>query len=268
MKQGVRLAPAPEEPGRTVPAIRRTLALFELLAHTRRSLSLSKISRRLDLPKSSVYRILTTLEDEDCVHRNPETGRFSLGTKLIGFSKAALEGPELREQAMPFLTWLWQTTALTVHMAILEHKQAVLIAKLEPPGQPTVGTWIGRAMDLNSTAAGKALIAFLPPDELARQFNTAAFVRHNDRTIVTMARLRRELARVRECGHSLDDEEDELGVRCVGAPVLLGDRVVAAVSVAGFLDQMSEKRVELVAACVKRTAMSISARRSPPPSVK
>lgn len=256
------LAPAADEAGHGVPAIRRTLAVFDLLAHARRSLSLSEISRRLELPKSSVYRILVTLEDEDCVRRNPGTGRFSLGTKLLAFSRAALEGPELREQAMPFLTWLRQKTGLTVHMAILEHWQAVLVAKLEPPDR-TVGTWIGRAMDLNSTAAGKALIAYLPADALPHQLDAAApFVRHNDHTIVSMARLREELARVRECGYSMDNEEDELGVRCVGAPVRVGDRVAAAVSVAGFLDELKEERVGFVAGCVRRAAAAIAARLS------
>lgn len=259
MKQSVRTAPA-NETGRTVPAIRRTLAVFDLLAHTRRTLSLSEISRRLDLPKSSVHRILATLEAQDCVHRNRETGRFSLGVKLLALNKAALEGAELREQAMPSLMRLQRQVGLTVHMAILEHNQAVLIAKLEPPGEPTVGTWIGRAMDLNSTAAGKALIAHLPAPELARQFHGLSFVRHNEHTIVSLSRLERELAGVRESGYALDNEEDELGSRCVGAPVFAGDRVVAAISVAGSAAQMKEERLPFLAAWVKQTAQSISAR--------
>lgn len=260
MKQTVGYDPPQAQPGRTVPAIRRTLAVFELLAHSRRSLTLSEISRRLELPKSSVYRILTTLEEEACVHRNRETERFSLGVKLMALSRAALEGAELREQAMPLLMRLQQKTGLTVHMAILEHRQAVLIAKLEPLAAPGVGTWVGRAMDLNSTAAGKALIAHLPQSEIARHFRSRAFVRHNQRTIVDLARLERELAGVRECGYALDNEEDELGVRCVGAPVIHGDRVIAAVSVAGSLDQVSDARLGFLAMWVKQIAMSISAR--------
>ncbi len=251
---------APEYAGRTVPAIRRTVAVFDLLAQTRRTLSLSEISRRLGLPKSSVHRILATLEQQDCVQRNGKTGRFSLGTKLLTLNQAALEGAGLRELATPFLTSLRRQTGLTVHMAIQEHNQAVLIAKLEPPGQPTVGTWVGRAMDLNSTAAGKALIAHLTEPELARQFHGLSFVRHNERTIVGLARLQRELAGVREAGYALDDEEDELGSRCIGAPLLAGGRVVASISLAGSIEQVRTERVPLLAACIRSTAAHISSR--------
>lgn len=262
MKQiSLRTLPAAEA-GRTVPAIRRTVALLDLLAHARRSLSLSDISRRLALPKSSVHRILATLEEQEFVHRNRDTDRFSLGVRVMSLSKAALEGADLREQAMPALLRLQQDTGLTVHMAIRQHKQAVLIAKLEPLGQPTVGTWVGRAIDLNSTASGKALIAHLPDAELAQIFSSRAFVRHNHFTIVQVSHLRRELAAVRECGYALDNEEDEVGVRCVGAPIFEGRRVVAAISVAGSLDQLGENRIGSIAARLKQAALLISAQLS------
>lgn len=242
------------------PAIRRAISVFELLASSQRGLSLSEISRKLDLPKSSTHRILGTLEQSTCVHKNAETGRYYLGVKLIGLSKAIVEGMELRETASPLLAKLMQRTRLTVHMAVLEHGQAVLVAKLEPAGQPSVGTWVGRAMDVNSTGAGKALIAFLPPSELIKQIKSAStFVRHNHKTIVTMPRLKAELARIRELGYSVDDEEDELGMRCVGAPVFdKFGKVVAAVSVVGNTEQVPESRVEALGALVKQTAAAVS----------
>lgn len=244
------------------PAIRRAISIFELLAGSRRGLSLSEVSRKLDMPKSSTHRILNTLEQSACVHKNPETGRYYLGIKLVGLSKAIVEGLELREAATPLLAKLMQQTRLTVHMAVLEHGQAVLIAKLEPLGQPSVGTWVGRAMDVNSTAAGKALIAFLSPAEFTKQVKSATmFVRHNDKTIVTMARLKAELASIRELGYSVDDEEDELGMRCVGAPVFdNAGSVVAAISVVGATVQVPHSRVEALGEAVKQTAAAISTR--------
>ena len=243
------------------PAIRRAVAVFELLAGSRRGLSLSEVSRKLDLPKSSTHRILSTLEQTACIHKNPESGRYYLGVKLIGLSKAIVEGLELRERATPFLAGLMNRTNLTVHMAVLEHGQAVLVAKLEPPNQPSVGTWVGKAMDANSTAVGKALIAFISPSELAKQIReSSTFVRHNERTIVTLTQLKRELARIRKLGYSVDDEEDEVGTRCVGAPIFdSGGRVVAAISVVGYVDQMTIERVEELGQAVKQTAAAISA---------
>jgi DNA-binding IclR family transcriptional regulator len=244
-----------------VPAIRRALMVFDLLAHTRRGLSVSEISRKLTLPKSSTHRILTTLESEKCVHKNSQNGKYYFGVRLFSLNRAALEGLELREEAKPFLIELMKKTGLTVHMAVLEHNQAVLIEKLEPAEGVHIGTWIGRAMDVNSTAAGKALIAFMSSEELSQEINAKKFVRHNMKTIVSMSKLRAELGKVRELGYSVDDEEDELGVRCVGAPIFYGGgKVIAAISVVGTTDQTSEERIELLGEIVRQTAGSISSR--------
>jgi DNA-binding IclR family transcriptional regulator len=117
-------------------------------------------------------------------------------------------------------------------------------------------------MDVNSTAAGKALIAFLSPQELAKEIKSvSAFVRHNHKTIVTISKLKTELARIRETGYSTDDEEDELGARCVGAPIF--DRfgkVVAAISVVGDTDRVQMSQIETLATQVKQTAAAISRR--------
>src|ERR1700676_3638991 len=131
-----------------VPAIRRALMVFDLLAHSRRGLSVSEISRKLDFPKSSAHRILMTLESENCVRKNSQNGRYYFGVRLFSLNRAALQGLELREEAKLFLIELMRKTGLTVHMAVLEHNQAVLIEKLEPAEGVNIGTWIGRAMDV------------------------------------------------------------------------------------------------------------------------
>jgi DNA-binding IclR family transcriptional regulator len=245
------------ESGRMVPAIRRALAVFDLLAASRRELSLSDVSRALDLPKASVYRILTTLLEEECVHRSLQSGRFSLGRKLMGLSQAAIDGSELRRESLPFLTGLSQRTGFTVHMAVLQNHQAVLVAKVEPLGQ-SVGTWVGRAMDLHSTGAGKALICRLPPSEIADQFKTSYFVRHNSRTIATMASLLKDLESACQRGYTVDNEEDELAMRCIGAPVEVGGRTLAAISVVGSAGRLGEERVPSLGPVVAQTAAAIA----------
>ena len=124
-----------------------------------------------------------------------------------------------------------------------------------------VVSWIGRRMDLNATAVGKALIAYLPEHEFEAQVRPSQLPRHNDRTIATIAALRRELDRVRQLGYSTCDEEDEVGVRCVGAPILNGSgHSVAAISVAGTTMQIPPERVPVLGEQVKAAAADISAR--------
>ena len=105
-------------------------------------------------------------------------------------------------------------------MGVLERSEIVIIERLESASPIRVVSWIGRRMDLNSTAVGKALIAHLPDAEFDAQVRPSQLARHNDRTIGSMAALRKELDRVRQLGYSVCDEEDEIGVRCVGAPIL------------------------------------------------
>lgn len=244
----------------SVPSIRRALAVFDLLANSRRGLTVSEISRRLALPKSSAHRILITLEEAECVIRNPASGRYLFGTRLFSLNRAAIEGRGLREEANPVLQDLMRRTGLTVHMAVLEHAQAVIIEKLSPGGSPNIGTWIGRAMDVHSTGVGKALIAYMPAEELERELVVRTFVRHNRFTITSLSKLKEDLEQVRRRGYAVDNEEDELGIRCIGAPVLAGNKVIAAVSVVGTTEELPAEGIQTMGDRVRRAADLIAAR--------
>ncbi len=242
-----------------IPAVGRILAVLELLARSRKALNISEISRMLKLPKSSTFRMLTALESERCVQKDAHSGRYRFGFRLVGLSRAALENLQIREVARPLLVSLMLSTGAAVHLAVLESGQAIVIEKIEAPGAGRIGTWPGRAMDVNSTAAGKALVAFLSPEEFDKQVRTRTFLKHNQKTITSLTKLKEHLARVRELGYAVDDEEDELGARCIGAPVFdNAGGVVAAISVVGTVDQIPRDEIRRLAAMVKRCAASIS----------
>jgi len=243
----------------SVPSVERALRVLELLTQSKKGFSISEVSRKLTLPKSSIHLIVTTLERRGYLQRNSQTGKYYFGLKLVSLSRTAIEGLELREEAKPFLETLMRKTGLTVHMAILERSEAVIIEKIQPLGLIQIATWIGRRMDVNCTGAGKALIAFLPEDEFAREIKSKGLAKHNQKTIVSISRLRQELASIRELGYAFDDEEDEIGVRCIGAPVFdSSERIVAAISVTGTTAQISMGRVQGLAKTVKKTSAAIS----------
>lgn len=253
-------APAAERSG-GVPALERALTVLEALAQSRKGYSVSELSRRLALPKSSVHLILRTLERRGYLQKQAAGGRYRFGLKLISLSRTALDGVELREEARPALAALARATGLTVHMGVLERSEIVVIERLESASPIRVVSWVGRRMDLNSTAIGKALIAYLPDDEFEAQVRPSQLARRNDRTIATMAALRKELERVRQLGYAMCDEEDEVGVRCVGAPVLNGNgHALAAISVAGTTHQIPPERIPELGGQVRDAAADISAR--------
>lgn len=243
----------------SVPSLERALSVFQCIGHSKRGFSISEIGLRLKIPKSSAHLILTTLERRGFLQKNTQTGRYHFGLQLISLSRGALENLDLREEAKPFLRSLMQESGFTVHMAVLERDEAVIIEKVEAPGLVRLASWIGRRLDVNCTGVGKVLIAFLPDEELDYLFRTKEFARHNRRTIVSKSALRRELALVKKSGYALDNEEDEPGVLCIGAPVFdQNGKAVAAISIAGTTSQIGIERVPPIARFVMRAARGIS----------
>lgn len=245
----------------SVPSIERALSVLECLAQAKRGFSLSEIGRTLRIPKSSAHLILSTLERRGFLQKNAKTGRYCFGLQLVSLSRSALENLDMRDEAKPFLCSLMQESGLTVHMAVLERDEAVIIEKVEAPGLVRLASWIGRRLDVNCTGVGKVLMAFLPNDQLDYLLRTKAFARHNSRTIIFRSALKRELILVKQAGYALDNEEDEPGVCCIGAPVFdENGNAVAAISVAGTTNQIGADRVPLLARQVKRAARGISLR--------
>jgi DNA-binding IclR family transcriptional regulator len=135
----------------------------------------------------------------------------------------------------------------------------VLVEKVEPPGVFKLATWLGKRMDLHCTSVGKALIAHLSEEELARIMRETGLPRHNDNSIASLRKLKEDLARSRQLGYFIDDEEDEIGYRCIGAPIVdETGQAVAAVSISGSNAQVREDNSRALAREVIQTAADIA----------
>jgi DNA-binding IclR family transcriptional regulator len=243
----------------SAPAVERTLSILELLSVTRSGLTLPELSRRLGLPKSSTYCLLVTLERRGYLLRNNRTHRYMFGLKLFSLANMALSGIELRENATSFLRPLMQRSCLTVHMAIIENHEAVLIEKVEPPGLFRLATWVGKRLELHCSAVGKCLLAYLPEAEFVRLVRDRGLTRNNENTITSVRKLKQQMAQIRHAGYAIEDEEGEIGCRCVGAPVFdHSGRAIAAISVAGTTAQITSEEFSYFGQLVRQTASDIS----------
>ncbi|WP_260706756.1 IclR family transcriptional regulator [Edaphobacter flagellatus] len=243
----------------SVPSVERALALLELLARSKNGLSLSQLVEASNMPKSSLHCLLLTLERTRYLHRSPTTGRYVFSAKLFGLANASLSGLSIREQAAPYLVQLMEQTRLTVHMGVLEHHEAVLVGKYNPPNSTGLATWRGKRMEIHCTGIGKVLGAYMPSEELEKIHRTRRFPRHNENTIVSLRKLQQDFETVRWRMYSIDDEEDELGWRCLGAPIFNeSGTVLAAISIAGTIRQIVPENLPLLAERLKQTALSIS----------
>ena len=134
-----------------------------------------------------------------------------------------------------------------------------LIEKVEPLTS-RVNSWIGKRMDIHCTALGKALTAYLPEEQVEALVRRRGLLRHNDNTIASLKRLKQELEQVRKQGYSIDDEEEEIGVRCLGAPILsANNQAVAAISITGTTDEINADSRDALVARLRTTAAAIAA---------
>lgn len=248
---------------RTVPSLQKALSILELLKDSR-GLTLSDLVDQSGLAKSSVHYLLVTLERCRYVERSEKTGRYLLGTKLLSLTNSVLGGLSLRQKSAPYLFMLGARTGLTVHLGILERNEAVLISKHGDQNAPGPATWIGKRMELHCTAIGKALLAFVSEAEIDAMIQAHPLCRHNENTIHSPQRFRDELKRVAAMRYALDDEEAELGMRCVGVPIFGPDRrALAAVSLAGTTSQIEPENVSYLVAELTKTAARIETTMAP-----
>jgi DNA-binding IclR family transcriptional regulator len=240
-------------------AVERALNILEAASHRRDGLTNSEISRKLGIPKSSASYILRTLERRGYLRRDAESGRYRLGLKILSLGGDAQANLDIADVALPFMRALVERIHMTVHLAVLDQGEAVYIEKVEAPGFFKVNTWVGRRMFLHSTSVGKCLLAWLPKHEVETLVKQQGLKKRTPKTIITMTRLLAELEHIKREGYAVDDEENSLGARCLGAPVFdVTGNVVAAVGASGTLTQVDQASMPHIAEALKETARRIS----------
>lgn len=240
-------------------AVERALNILEAAAHRRDGLTNSEISRKLGIPKSSASYILRTLERRGYLRRDTESGRYRLGLKILSLGGDAQANLDIADVALPFMRALEEKIHMTVHLAVLDQGEAVYIEKVEAPGFFKVNTWVGRRMFLHSTSVGKCLLAGLPKHEVEALVRQQGLKKRTPKTIITMGKLLADLEHVKLEGYAVDDEENSLGARCLGAPVFdVTGNVVASLGASGTLSQVDEANMPRLAEAVKEAARRIS----------
>lgn len=223
--------------------------------------SLMDITRATGLHKSTVFRILDTLEQLEWIRRDPQTGTYRLGFGLFELGSRAIQGLNFYEASIGHLKELVKITQQTVHLVVHDNGKALYINKVEEPGAIVVQpSQIGLRLPLYCTAVGKVLLSDMPPAKVTALLEKEGMARITANTIDEPAALFADLAGIREQGYALDDEEIQVGLRCVAAPVRdFTGKVVAAISVSGLTAVFSEERLPFFVEALKKTALRLSA---------
>lgn len=243
----------------TAGAVKRALSILECLDSSRRGLNIAEMSRRLGIPKSSAHVIVLTLERLGYVEREPSGLHYSLGLKAYILGQGIIKTLQLADSALPHMRELSESLKLTAHLAVPDKDQGVFIQKIDTPGRTKLDTYVGRRMDLHCTGVGKTILAFGPADIRDRALAKPVYMRHTENTITSPNALLRELKKVRKIGYAVDDEEEELGIRCAAVPVFNGSsKFIAALSVTGTTYQIPLDSLDTVVKVLKETADRIA----------
>lgn len=211
----------------------KALDVLELLASEEKHLSVSEIAQVCGQSRPTAYRLLTTLQHRKYVSSDGD-GRYRLGTKLLSFSKGVINSIDFHQIAKPELNGLTQQSNERTHFAILDHGEALYVAKVESPQPVRMYSTVGTRNLLHCTAVGKAMLAFLPANERTELLNQSELTKRTPNTITDREILMEHLKKIRAQGFAIDDIENEEDIRCVAAPVFNhAGYVVGAISVSG-----------------------------------
>jgi DNA-binding IclR family transcriptional regulator len=247
-------------------------ALDVLLCFSRQTpeLTMTQIAQQLGIHKSTIHRLLATLERRRFVQRDPATGVYRLGIRMLQMAYLTLEHNDLRRLAAPFLQELLREHRETVDLCMLDGAEVVFLDVLESPQRVKLAAAIGQRLPIHATASGKSMLAFLP-DEPVQRILKAGLPRHTEHTICSPAAFIEDLMLVRHRGYALDEQELEVGINAVAAPIFdqKGDPT-AAVAIAGpayrlFRERMIEIAPSLIAVTGRISAeVALAARPRPP----
>lgn len=242
-----------------VNSIVKAMAILEAFDRERPQLSLAELSSRVAMPKSSVHRLATTLEQVGLLCRDSHSGKYRLGLKLIQLASIAFDSMELRQIARPVIEQLAAELRETVHLAVLDDGEVVYIDKIESPAKVQMVSRVGGRAPAYCTGVGKALLAFQPEEEIRRLAREKGLVPYTPATITNVEELLAHLATVRQRGYAIDQGEHESMIRCVAAPVRdHSNAVVASVSVTTVAASWDPIRLQIITDKVLEAAEQIS----------
>ncbi len=242
-----------------VQSVDRAVTILEILAR-RGEAGVTELAAELGVHKSTAFRLVAVLEARGLVEQTAERGKYRLGFGVVRLAGAATAQLDLGRESRVACEKLAAELGDTVNVAIFDDGYAINISQARGTAAVSTHNWIGQRTPLHATSSGKVLLAFRPPAEWTRLLRKA-LSRHTPRTITDARRLREELASVCGQGWACTNEELEVGLNAVAAPILdHTGAVVAAVSVSGPSYRLTPESFPEVARHVVAAAAEISGR--------
>ena len=243
----------------SLKSVRKALQIFELFTIDTPELSISDLVRKLSMPKVSVYRFLRVLMKSSFITQDRQTKKYRLGIKIFELGSIVLRNFDLREVAFPLIVELSKRSGETVHLGVLDNQQVVSIEGVESDQSLRISLPVGKRVYLHSTGIGKAILAFLPEQEVKEIVRQKRLPRFTNNTIIHFEQLMKEIQLIKKRGYAIDNEENEPGIRCIAAPIFdVNKQVMASISISGPSVRIPHSRIAELSSMVTETSQKIS----------
>lgn len=251
-----------------ITSVSRSLDILQYLHKKKTETSLTEIASDLGLYKSTVFRMLSTLEAKGFVEQNKETGKYALGIKLFIIGASLNNHWELIKFIKPFTHQLNKTFNETVNVSILSknadhlYQSAIIYQETSVRAvSANSGISVGAYRDCYCCAVGKCLLAFSENVDLSA-YTDASFKKATEKTISSVSMLNDDLKKIKQQGYAIDDEEGEKDLFCIGIPIISGDVAIAAMSLSGPKNRMKDdtlpKKIEYMLGLKREIAHALT----------
>lgn len=243
-----------------IQSVARAAALLEHVAGSGKNTGITAIAAHVGLHKSTCFGLLNTLQHLGYVVQDKETGRYSLGIKTFQLGQAYTANLDIRKLAQPQLAALAEKSCETVRLVLREGLHVVYIDKIEAPHAVSISSRIGQRARLHCTGVGKVILAHMAPEDQKHALE-GALEPSTKYTITDKETLFDHLNIVRQQGFGFADQEAEIGMRCLAAPIFDSEgNVPAAISISGPAARLTEEWIQVLLPCLRESVADISRR--------
>ncbi|WP_202081689.1 IclR family transcriptional regulator [Caldalkalibacillus salinus] len=242
-----------------IQSVDRALKILELLKDHPQGLGVTELANRFGVAKSTIHRLLMTLEHHQYIQQDETQGTYQLGLKFLEMNEIVVGNLDIVRIARPVLERLSEEAGEISHLVMLDQDEILYIDKVETSSTIRIYSQTGKRAPLYCTGVGKAIIAHIDHPQQRKLVDKMDYQPYTKHTICDRESLLIELDKIKSQGYAEDNEEHELGIRCIAAPIFDHEgRANYAVSVTGPLTRMSDNRIEALIPKVKEAALQVS----------
>lgn len=228
-----------------IQSVSHALDILESFTKTEDELGVTELSKRLGLHKNNVFRLLATLDHRGYIEQNRATENYRLGPKTLQLGSIFIEQRECRRQARPVLENLMAATGETAVVAVLRSNKVIYMDSVESGRTVRAVSRVGAMLPAHCSASGKVQLSYLPPAEIERLYPDRELALKTSLTLQTRDALMSALKAIQQKGYAIENEECDLEVKSIAAPVMdFSNNVIAAVGIVAPANRLSDDLLE------------------------